>query len=82
MMLVLPVLGWISDSVGRKPVMVRPFAVAQAIFGGNAEMAVRSFKKADLESGYNWLAAAMFAVGFCVSIAMRDTQKYSPISDA
>jgi MHS family alpha-ketoglutarate permease-like MFS transporter len=142
MMLLMPLMGWISDRIGRKPVMMfsygagallavpvltalatvadamtafllclvpivplsgynalsgilkaelfptrvralgvaLPYAISQAIFGGNAETAALSFKKAGHEAGYFWLIAGVMAAGFCVAATMRDTQKHSRIT--
>jgi MHS family alpha-ketoglutarate permease-like MFS transporter len=125
MMLLMPVMGWISDRVGRKPVVMfsygagallavpvltalatvtdpltafllclvpivplsgynalsgilkaelfptrvralgvaLPYAISQAIFGGNAETAALSFKKAGTEAGYFWLIAGVLGLG-------------------
>jgi len=56
-----------------------PYAIAQAIFGGNAETTALSFKNAGNEAGYFWLVAAILAVGFVVTVLMRDTKKRSLI---
>lgn len=56
-----------------------PYALAQAVFGGNAETAALSFKNAGNESGFFWLVAGMLALGFGVSLLMRDTRKHSLI---
>jgi MHS family alpha-ketoglutarate permease-like MFS transporter len=142
MMLAVPLMGWISDRVGRKPVMMfsygagallavpiltaiaavrdplsayllcvvpvlalsgynalsgivkaelfptrvralgvaLPYAVSQALFGGNAETAALSFKNAGNEAGYFWMLSVIFAIGFIVATAMRDTQKHSLIT--
>jgi len=142
MMLLMPLMGWISDRIGRRPVMMfsygagallavpvlsalaaatdpvmafllclvavvplsgynalsgilkaelfptrvralgvaLPYAISQAIFGGNAETAALGFKKAGNEAGYFWLIAGVMAAGFSVATAMRDTQKHSRIT--
>lgn len=142
MMLLMPLMGWISDRVGRKPVMMfsygagallavpvlsalaaatdplqafllclipviplsgynalsgilkaelfptrvralgvaLPYAISQALFGGNAETAALGFKKAGNEAGYFWLVAGVMTAGFVVASLMRDTQRHSLIS--
>lgn len=49
-----------------------PYAVALAIFGGNAETAALYFKKAGMEAGYYWLTAALFAIGFIAAACLPD----------
>ena len=142
MMALMPFMGWLSDRVGRKPVMMfsygagallavpvlsalavvtdplqafflclvpviplsgynalsgilkaelfptrvralgvaLPYAISQALFGGNAETAALSFKKAGNEAGYFWLITAVMAAGFVVASLMRDTQRHSRIT--
>jgi MHS family alpha-ketoglutarate permease-like MFS transporter len=58
-----------------------PYAVAQAIFGGNAETTALSFKNAGYEAGFFWFVSAMLAIGFIVTVTMRDTQKHSLIRE-
>jgi MHS family alpha-ketoglutarate permease-like MFS transporter len=58
-----------------------PYAIAQAVFGGNAETAALAFKSAGHESGYYWLLAGIFAAGFIVTLLMRDTRANSRILD-
>jgi MHS family alpha-ketoglutarate permease-like MFS transporter len=59
-----------------------PYAISQALFGGNAETAALAFKKAGNEAGYFWLIAGVMAAGFVVASLMRDTQRHSLISHA
>ncbi|MCP5327461.1 MAG: MFS transporter [Sinobacteraceae bacterium] len=142
MMLLMPPMGWLSDRVGRKPVMMfsygagalfavpvlsalatttdpmqafllcllpvvaltgysalsgilkaelfptrvralgvaLPYAISQALFGGNAETAALGFKKAGYEAGYFWLITAVMAAGFVVAALMRDTKHHSLIA--
>lgn len=56
-----------------------PYAIAQAVFGGNAETAALFFKNAGNEAGFYWMVAGTLAVGFVVTLLMRDTQKHSLI---
>ncbi len=56
-----------------------PYALAHALFGGNAETAALSFKAQGNEAGYYWLLAAILAIAFIVSAMMRDTRKHSRI---
>ncbi len=58
-----------------------PYAIAMAIFGGNAETAALYFKRTGHESGYFWLVAAVMAVGFVVASLMRDTRRHSLIRE-
>jgi MHS family alpha-ketoglutarate permease-like MFS transporter len=58
-----------------------PYAISQAVFGGNAETAALTFKQAGFEAGYYWLVSAVMAAGFLVAAAMRDTQRHSRIPD-
>ena len=59
-----------------------PYAIAMAIFGGNAETAALWFKKAGMESGYYWVVAGVMAVGFVVAASMRDTREHSLIRES
>ncbi|HET9693223.1 MAG TPA: MFS transporter [Steroidobacteraceae bacterium] len=56
-----------------------PYALAQAIFGGNAETAALSLKQAGHESAYFWLVAAMMVVGVLASLRLRETREHSLI---
>jgi MHS family alpha-ketoglutarate permease-like MFS transporter len=58
-----------------------PYAIAMAIFGGNAETAALWFKRAGMESGYFWVVAGVMAVGFVVAASMRDTREHSLIRE-
>lgn len=56
-----------------------PYALAQAIFGGNAETAALAFKNAGNESGYFWLLAGLLGTAFVVTLLMKDTREHSRI---
>ena len=58
-----------------------PYAVALAIFGGNAETAALYFKKIGMESGYFWLVTAIFAVGFIAAAWLPDHGRGSRFAD-
>src|SRR5262245_44999014 len=56
-----------------------PYALANAVFGGTAEYVALWFKSTGHESGFYVYVAAISAIAFVVSIAMRDTQAHSTI---
>lgn len=58
-----------------------PYSLAMAVFGGNAEATALYFKDIGHESGYYWLVAAIFAVGFVVAATMRDTREHTRIEE-
>jgi MHS family alpha-ketoglutarate permease-like MFS transporter len=58
-----------------------PYAIAMAIFGGNAETAALYFKRSGHETGYFWVVAGIMAVAFLVAAGMRDTRKHSLIRE-
>ena len=58
-----------------------PYALANAIFGGTAELLAETFKKAGMESGFYIYVSLVLAVGCAVAFAMRDTQKTSLIME-
>ena len=57
-----------------------PYAVALAIFGGNAETMALAFKKSGMESGYYWLVAGVFAVGFIAALCLPDERRGTKLS--
>jgi MHS family alpha-ketoglutarate permease-like MFS transporter len=59
-----------------------PYALAMAIFGGNAETTALYFKHAGHEAGYYWIVAAIMSVGFVVAASMRDTRRESRIGES
>lgn len=142
-MLMQPVAGWLSDKVGRKPLLIAayaggvltiwpimsgiaatdsvgvalalivagmtfqsgytsisavvkaelfpahvralgvalPYAVANVLFGGTAEMVGLAFKHAGIESGFYLYVAVIMSVGLVVSILLRDTARHSLIAE-
>jgi MHS family alpha-ketoglutarate permease-like MFS transporter len=58
-----------------------PYALAMAIFGGNAEAAALYFKGIGFESAYFWLVATIMAMSCVVALRMRDTRLHSRIED-
>jgi MFS transporter, MHS family, alpha-ketoglutarate permease len=56
-----------------------PYALAQAIFGGNAGSAASAFKAGGNEAGYYWLLAGVLACSFLVALFMPDTKDTSLI---
>ena len=53
-----------------------PYAIALAIFGGNAESTALALKQAGMEPVYFWIVAALFACAFIAATLMPDTQKH------
>ena len=58
-----------------------PYAVALAIFGGNAETMALYFKTIGMESGYYWLVAVIFAVGFGAACLLPDERGGTRLGD-
>jgi MHS family alpha-ketoglutarate permease-like MFS transporter len=52
-----------------------PYALANAIFGGTAELIAEAFAKAGVGSGFYIYVSLMLAIGCVVALAMRDTRK-------
>jgi MHS family alpha-ketoglutarate permease-like MFS transporter len=58
-----------------------PYAIAQALFGGQAGTYALAFKRSGNEALGFWFIAGILAVGFVVVTLMRDTQKHSLITE-
>ncbi|HEY1929274.1 MAG TPA: MFS transporter [Caulobacteraceae bacterium] len=58
-----------------------PYAVANAIFGGTAELVAEGFKKVGVERGFFVYVSVIAAAACLVAARMRDTQKTSLIAD-
>jgi MHS family alpha-ketoglutarate permease-like MFS transporter len=56
-----------------------PYALANAIFGGTAEVIALWFKKHGIESGFYVYASALSAISFAVALTMKDTRRHSRI---
>ncbi len=59
-----------------------PYAVALAIFGGNAETMALYFKTIGLESGYYWLVTAVFVLGFIAAACLPDERRGTELDRA
>jgi len=58
-----------------------PFALANAIFGGTAEYVALWFKSIGAERGFYVYAMVLAALGFVVVLSMRDTSRFSRITE-
>jgi MHS family alpha-ketoglutarate permease-like MFS transporter len=56
-----------------------PYALANVMFGGTAEMAALAFKKAQMESTFYIYVAAVMSLGLLCAILLKDTGKHSRI---
>ncbi|HXW09030.1 MAG TPA: MFS transporter [Steroidobacteraceae bacterium] len=56
-----------------------PYAIAQAIFGGNAETTALYLKQVGHEPVFFWLVAGLMAVGFVATLRLRETREHSLI---
>ena len=52
-----------------------PYAVALAIFGGNAETTALYFKKVGMEAGYYWVVTAVFVIGFIAAACLPGRER-------
>ncbi len=59
-----------------------PYALANAMFGGTAELVAEAFKKAGAESGFYVYVSLMSAAAFAVTVRMRDAQATSRLVEA
>jgi len=58
-----------------------PYAIAQAVFGGNAETAALYLKKIGHESAFFWLVAGMMMIGLLATLRLRETRNHSRIHE-
>ncbi len=56
-----------------------PYAIAQAIFGGNAETTALYLKQIGHEAAYFWLVSGMMMVGILATLRLRETRDHSLI---
>ena len=56
-----------------------PYAIAQAIFGGNAETAALYLKQVGHESAFFWIVAGMMVVGLLATLRLSETRDHSQI---
>ena len=59
-----------------------PYALANAVFGGTAELVAEAFKKAGAEGGFYIYVSLVLAVAFVTAVRMRDTQAAGLIGEA
>jgi MHS family alpha-ketoglutarate permease-like MFS transporter len=57
-----------------------PYALANALFGGTAELIAEAFTKAGLESGFYIYVSLILAIGCAVALAMGDTRNAALIT--
>jgi MHS family alpha-ketoglutarate permease-like MFS transporter len=57
-----------------------PYALANAIFGGTAELIAEAFTKAGVQSGFYIYVSVVLAMGCAVAVAMGDTRKAALMS--
>jgi MHS family alpha-ketoglutarate permease-like MFS transporter len=56
-----------------------PYALANTLFGGTAEVVALKFKDAGFERGFYWYVTGMIAVSLVVYLRMKDTRTNSQI---
>jgi MHS family alpha-ketoglutarate permease-like MFS transporter len=56
-----------------------PYALANVVFGGTAEMAALAFKSSGLESAFYLYVAGVMALGLLCAILLKDTGRHSKI---
>lgn len=56
-----------------------PYALANVVFGGTAEMAALAFKSSGIESAFYLYVAAVMSLGLLCAILLKDTGKHSKI---
>ena len=56
-----------------------PYALANTLFGGTAELVALGFKRIGWERGFYWYVTAMIGVSLVVYLRMRDTRAHSRI---
>jgi MHS family alpha-ketoglutarate permease-like MFS transporter len=58
-----------------------PYALANVLFGGTAEMVALAFKHENLESTFYLYVAAVMTVGLLCSVILKDTSRHSLIHE-
>lgn len=58
-----------------------PYAIANPLFSGTAELVALSFKNADHENYHFFYITFMIGLSLIIYFFMKDTQKYSMITD-
>ncbi|MEO8115045.1 MAG: MFS transporter, partial [Phenylobacterium sp.] len=57
------------------------YGIANALFGGTAELFALRFKQVGHESWFYWYVTAVCALSLLTALLMRDTRKYNPLDD-
>jgi MFS transporter, MHS family, alpha-ketoglutarate permease len=58
-----------------------PYALANTLFGGTAELVALYFKQAGIEQAFYIYVTVMIAISLIIYIRMRETQRYSQIRE-
>ncbi len=58
-----------------------PYALANTLFGGTAELVALQFKSAGWEQGFYWYVTGMIGISLILYIFMRDSAKHSAIRE-
>lgn len=57
------------------------YGIANALFGGTAEVFALRFKQVGHESWFYWYVTVVCALSFLTALLMRDTRKYNPLDE-
>jgi len=57
------------------------YGIANALFGGTAELVALRFKQVGHETWFYWYVTAVCGVSLLTAVLMRDTRKHNPLDD-